>query len=91
MGEREEKLEEVGIITNFYAKPSAAVVEITKGSLKIGDKIKIKGHTTDFDQIVESMQIEHEPIQEALAGQIIGLKVNERVRIHDRVYKYVSS
>lgn len=82
---------EVGIITNFYAKPSAAVVEITNQSLKVGDKIKVKGHTTEFEMIVESMQIEHEPIEEALPGQIIGLKVKERVRSHDRIYKLVSS
>lgn len=78
---------EVGIVTNFYAKPSAAVVEITSGNLKVGDRIKIKGHTTDFEMVVESMQIEHQPVEEALPGQIIGLKVNQRVRIHDRVYK----
>ena len=81
---------EVGIVTNFYAKPSAAVVEITAHGLKVGDKIKIKGHTTDFEQVVESMQIEHQPIQEALPGQIIGLKVKERVRPHDRVYKMLT-
>lgn len=85
----EENWVEVGIITNFYAKPMAAVVEVTSQSIKVGDRIKIKGHTTDFEMVVESMQIEHQPVQEALPGQIIGLKVKERVRPHDRVYKLI--
>ncbi|HDM08504.1 MAG: hypothetical protein B6D53_00755 [Candidatus Omnitrophica bacterium 4484_49] len=85
----DENWVEVGIITNYYAKPMAAVVEITAQGIKVGEKIKIKGHTTDFEMVVESMQIEHQSIQEALPGQIVGLKVKERVRPHDRVYKLV--
>ena len=56
-------------------------------ALKVGDKVKIRGHTTDFEQVVESMQIEHKPIEEAKPGDKIGLKVKERVRPHDTVYK----
>ncbi|MDP8253070.1 MAG: translation elongation factor-like protein [Candidatus Kaelpia aquatica] len=78
---------EIGIITNFYAKPSAAIIEITAKSLKSGDRIKIKGHTTDFEMDVNSMQVEHQIVSEILPGQIVGLGVKERVRLHDRVFK----
>jgi len=82
----EEKLVEVGRVTHFYPKISVAIVEL-KASLNIGDKILIKGATTNFEQTVESMQIEHKNIERAEAGQIIGLKVKERVRENDKVYK----
>ena len=82
----EEKFVEVGRITHFYPKISVAIVEL-KASLNIGDKILIKGATTNFEQTVESMQIEHKNIERAEAGQIIGLKVKDRVRENDKVYK----
>ena len=81
-----EKLVEVGRVTHFYPKISVAIVEL-KASLNIGDKILIKGATTNFEQTVESMQIEHKNIERAEAGQIIGLKVKERVRENDKVYR----
>jgi len=76
---------EVGRITHYFDKIGVAVVELN-GNLKVGDKIKIKGATTDFEQEVESMQVEHESVKEAKKGQAIGLKVNEKVRINDRIY-----
>jgi translation elongation factor EF-1alpha len=82
-----EEWVEIGIVTNFYSKPSAAIIEITAQSLKIGDRIKIKGHTTDFEMDVISMQIEHQTVEEILPGQIVGIGVKERVRCHDRVFK----
>ena len=82
----EEELVEVGRVTHFYPKISVAIVEL-KASLNIGDKILIKGATTNFEQTVESMQIEHKNIERAEAGQIIGLKVKERVRENDKVYR----
>jgi len=84
----EENLIEVGRVTHFYPKISVAIVEL-KAPLSIGDKILIKGATTNFEQKVESMQIEHKNIERAEAGQIIGLKVNQRARENDRVYKVV--
>ena len=81
-----EKLIEVGRVTHFYPKISVAIVEL-KAPLSIGDKILIKGATTNFEQTVESMQIEHKNIESAEAGQIIGLKVKDRVRENDKVYK----
>jgi len=84
----EEKPEEVGKITHFFSKISVAVVELN-ATLSVGDKIRVQGPTTDFEQTVESMQIEHENVKTAKKGQSIGLKVNERVRENDTVYKVV--
>ena len=84
----EENLIEVGRVTHFYPKISVAIVEL-KAPLSIGDKILIKGATTNFEQKVESMQIEHKDIERAEAGQIIGLKVNQRARENDKIYKIV--
>jgi putative protease len=82
----EENVIEIGRITHFFSKISVAVIELTK-PLAVGDTILIKGPTTDFEQVVESMQIEHKNIQRAEAGQSIGLKVAQRVREKDMVYK----
>jgi translation elongation factor EF-1alpha len=77
---------EIGKVTNFYSKISVAVVQLT-APINTGDKIMIKGDTTNFEQTVDSMQIEHKNIPRAEAGQSIGLKVNDRVRPGDIVYK----
>jgi len=82
----EENVVEVGHVTHFFAKISVAVVEL-KAPLAVDDLILIKGPTTDLEQVVESMQIEHENIERAEAGQSIGLKVVQRVREKDIVYK----
>jgi translation elongation factor EF-1alpha len=80
--------EVIGTVSDFFAHPVVAAIELT-ASLKIGDKIRIKGHTTDLELTVGSMQIEHQPVQEAKAGDSIGIKVSERVRDGDTVYKIV--
>jgi len=82
----EENVIEVGHVTHFFAKISVAVVELS-ATLAVGDTILIKGPTTDFEQVVGSMQIEHENIERAEAGQSIGLKTEQRVREEDIVYK----
>jgi putative protease len=82
----EENVVEIGRITHFFSKISVAVIELQK-PLKVGDTIAIKGPTTDFEQPVDSMQIEHKDVQKAEAGQSIGLKVAQRVRETDIVYK----
>lgn len=82
----EENFVEVGRVTHFFPKISVAVIELT-APLAVGDKIAIKGPTTDFEQTVDSMQIEHKNIERAEAGQSIGLKVVQRVREKDKVYK----
>lgn len=80
----EEK--EIGKITHYYGHISVGIVELSD-SLKVGDTIHIKGHTTDFTQGVDSMQIEHKNISEAKSGDIIGIKVIEKVHPNDKVYK----
>jgi len=82
----EENIVQVGHITHFFSKISVAVVELT-APLAVGERILVKGPSTDFEQIVESMQIEHENIPRAQAGQAIGLKMAERARERDVVYK----
>lgn len=84
----EEKPQEIGKITHFFSKINVAVVEL-KAPLSVGDNIRIQGPTTDFEQTVQSMQIEHEDVQTAKKGQSIGLKVDERVRENDTLYKIV--
>lgn len=82
----EENVVEIGRITHFFTKINVAVVELSE-RLSVGDTILFKGPTTDFEQVVESMQIEHENIEKAEAGQNIGLKVQQRVREADTVYR----
>ena len=78
--------QEVGKVTHYYTKLGVGVVRLTS-ALKVGDKIRIKGATTDFEQIVESMQVEKDKIKEGKAGQSVGLEVKEQVRAKDVVYK----
>lgn len=82
----EEEVVEVGQVTHFFRGISVAVVELS-APLAVGDNILIRGATTNFEQTVESMQIEHENVVKAEAGQSIGLKVERRVRGSDIVYK----
>ena len=78
--------EVVGKVTDFFAHPVVAGIELT-ATLKLGDKIHIKGYTTDIELIVDSMQINNVDVKEAKAGDAIGVKVSERVRREDIVYK----
>jgi putative protease len=82
----DENVIKIGHITHFFSKISVAVIEL-KAPLKVGETIVIKGPNTDFEQTVDSMQIEHENVQQAEAGQSIGMKVLQRVRETDTVYK----
>jgi len=79
--------EKVGKIVKFFTKPSVAAIEVTDGILSVGDRVKIKGHTTDFEDTIASMQEDNNPIEKATPGQMIGVQVKERVREHDIVYK----
>ncbi|MFH1825184.1 MAG: translation elongation factor-like protein [Candidatus Firestonebacteria bacterium] len=85
----EEK--EIGRITHYFKNIGVSAIEITKDGLSVGDEIKIKGTTTDFIQKVEAMQIEHNIIQSAKKGDVIGIKVKDRVRPHDKVYKIIQN
>ncbi len=79
--------EEVGVIIKFFAKPGVAAIKVTKGTIKRGDILKYKGHTTDFTEEVRSMEIDNQSVDEAKVGDTIGVKVEERVREKDIVYK----
>lgn len=78
--------EAAGVVTHYYSHLSVAVIQVNNGVLKIGDRIHIKGHTTDFTQNIESMEYEHQHIEQAAAGQSVGVKVFDPVREHDVVY-----
>ena len=76
---------EVGKVSHYFTNIGVIVIELTD-TLKVGDRIHIQGATSDFEQEVTSMQIEHEPVPEAGAGDAVGLKVNEKVRDGDKVF-----
>ena len=76
----------IGKIVKYFAKIGVAAIHITSGGLKVGDTIRIKGHTTDFEQVVESMQVKHENVERAETGSDVGIKVKEHVREQDTVY-----
>ncbi len=80
----------IGFVSNYYSKISVAAVEITDGTLSVGDRLLFLGHTTDFETTVHSMQIEHKSITEAKKGDSIGVKVPEKAREGDKVYKIVA-
>ena len=85
---KEERMAEieVGRVTGYFAHVGVAGIDLT-ASLKVGEKIHIKGHTTDLEQLVESMQIDNESVQEAAAGAKIGVKVSDRCRNGDQVFR----
>lgn len=78
--------EEIGHITHYFPKIGVAGIEITVGSLKVGETVHIKGHTSDVTQVVESLQQEHLSVPEIKKGVSAGMKVKEHVREGDKVY-----
>lgn len=76
----------IGVVSKFFAQPSVAAIDLTDGELRVGDTIHIKGHSTDLQLTVESMQIEHAAVTVAEKGTGIGIKVKDRVRPNDIVY-----
>jgi len=80
----------VGEVFHFFAKPSVAAIRITDAPVKVGDTLLFQGPSTNFDQKVESMQIEKATVQEAGPGQSVGVQVRDRVRPGDLVYKVVA-
>ena len=76
----------VGEVVKFFAKPSVAAVKITSGELNVGDTVKFSGHTTDFEEAIDSMEINNEKVEKAVEGDYIGIKTADRVRPGDEVY-----
>jgi GTPase len=81
--------QEVGKVTHYFGRVQVAGITLTGGELRVGDTIHICGHSSDFTQVVESMQIDNQPVDSAKAGDTIGIRVAEHAREHDRVYKVV--
>jgi len=81
--------EQVAVIVKFFAKPSVAALEVTSGTIKKGDILRYKGHTTDFTEEISSMEIDNQAVDEVKVGDLVGVKVKERVRENDKVYKVV--
>jgi putative protease len=79
--------EKIGEVVKFFAKPSVAAVKIVSGELKVGDTIKITGHTTDITNTIESMEVNNQKVEKAVPGDYIGVKVSDRVRPGDEVFR----
>lgn len=80
---------EVGRITHYFPKIQVGVVRVSGRGFKVGDVVHIKGHSTDFYQKIESIQIEHQPVEEAKSGEEVAFKVDMPVREHDVVFKVI--
>jgi len=79
--------EKIGVVEHFFTNVSVAAIKITGGELKVGDTIHIVGATTDFTQKIDSMQIDKTSVESVKPGDDVGIKVKDRVREHDVVYK----
>jgi putative protease len=81
--------EKIGEIVKFFAKPSVAAIKITAGELKVGETIKLVGHTTNFEEVIQSMEVNNQKVEKAVVGDYIGVKVSDRVRPGDEVFKVI--
>ena len=79
--------QEIGVVTHYFDRPGVAIIKVTEGELALGDTIRIVGHTSDFTEEVTSMEVDHEKVEQAIAGQEVAVKVIARARSHDRVLK----
>ena len=80
--------QEIGKVIHYFAHVGAGIIELSD-NLKVGDRIRIKGHTSDVTQDVTSMQIEHAGVSEAKAADQVGIKIDQKVHQHDKVYKVI--
>jgi putative protease len=79
----------IGEVVKFFAKPSVAAVKVTGGELKVGDTVKFTGHTTDLTHTIDSMEVNNQKIDKAVTGDFIGVKIGDRVRPGDEVFKVI--
>ena len=79
--------EKIGRVTHYFPRAGVAVIELEEGSIKVGDMIRVIGRTTDFTQKIDSIEIEHQKVQEVKPGDSFGIKITEKVRECDVVYK----
>ncbi len=80
---------ELGKVTHYFSKIGVAAIQLTQDTLRVGDVIHVKGHTSDFLQKIDSMQIDGKSVAEATIGQSVGLRVKDHAREHDQVFKVV--
>jgi len=80
---------EIGKVTHYFSKIGVVAIVITQDALRVGDTIHVKGHTSDFMQKIDSMQIDNKPVAEAAVGQSVGLRAKDHAREHDQVFKVV--
>ncbi len=81
----------VGTVTHYFAGPSVAVIHVDQDTLAVGDHVHFLGHTTDFDETIQSIERDHRKIDHADSGDEVGVEVVGRVRPHDQVYKVVAN
>jgi putative protease len=79
----------VGVVTHYYGDAGAAVVALEGGAIRVGDTLHFRGHTTDFYQRIDRIELDHVSVEQANAGQKAGVHVTQRVREHDEVFKLV--
>lgn len=77
----------IGKVTHYFGKAQVAAIEITAGELHVGDTIHVVGHTSNFTQKIDSMQVDRQPVQVAKVGDQIGIRVAEHAREHDEVFR----
>jgi len=77
----------IGVVTHYFGRAGAAVISLETGELRVGDTIHVRGHTTDFYQRVNRIEIDHGPMEIARPGQSVGVAITQRVREHDEVFK----
>jgi putative protease len=78
---------EIGKVVHYFSKAGVAAIQVAQNVLRVGDTIHVKGHTSDFTQKIDSMQVDNQAVSEAAVGQTIGLRVKEHAREHDLVFK----
>ncbi|MGH0038035.1 MAG: translation elongation factor-like protein [Myxococcota bacterium] len=79
----------VGVVEHYYGEPGAAIVSLDTGTIAVGDTLHFRGHTTDFYQRIDRIELDHQSVESANAGQKAGVHVSQRVREHDEVFKLV--
>ena len=77
----------VGTVTHFFKGPSVAIVRLAEGELVVGDQVRFHGHTTEFTEQIGSMQLNHQPVERAKAGDEVAIKITDRARPNDQVFK----
>ncbi|MBN1381501.1 MAG: translation elongation factor-like protein [Deltaproteobacteria bacterium] len=76
----------IGEVMKFFAKPSVAAVKVTENEFKVGDTVKFVGHTTDFTELIASIEVNNQKVEKAVPGDFVGVKVSDRVREGDEVF-----